>query len=135
MTQSTFPAAAYGHVHMIVLLNQFDPDLTQLVDQLGQTPLHVASQQDNADVVSLLIKIGADPRASDREGMTPLALSAHSTQVRKRIFSPVCILKVIISPRQARDKHRESTQKERRDAFSRRTLSACSTSRSCRPRP
>ena len=68
-------SAAYGHVQMIVLLNQFDPDLTQLVDQMGQTPLHVASQQDNPDVVSLLLKIGSDSRATDRTGTTPMTLS------------------------------------------------------------
>lgn len=80
-------AAAYAHVHMIVLLNQFDPDLTQFVDQLGQTPLHVASQQENPDVVSLLLKIGSDPRATDRTGTTPLALSANSTQEVQRVLN------------------------------------------------
>ena len=35
-------------------------------------------------------------------------------QVRKRhFFCPLFILKMIILPRQARDKHREGTQKER----------------------
>lgn len=80
-------AAAYGHVHMIVLLNQFDPDLCQLVDQMGQTPLHVASQQENPNVVSLLLKIGSDPRALDRTGTTPLALSANSSQDVRRVLN------------------------------------------------
>ena len=80
-------AAAYGHVHMIVLLNQFDPDLCQLVDQMGQTPLHVASQQENPNVVSLLLKIGSDPRAFDRTGTTPLELSANSSQDVRRVLN------------------------------------------------
>ena len=84
-------AAAYGHLQMIVLLNQFDPNLTQLVDNMGQTPLHVASQQDNADCVSLLLKIGSDPRATDRTGSTPLKLTLNSSQAIRGVLQQ-CVL-------------------------------------------
>jgi hypothetical protein len=41
-----------------------------------------------------------------------LVVDPNYTEVRKRIFCAIFILNRIILPRQARDKHRESTQKE-----------------------
>ena len=78
-------AAAYGHLHMVVMLNQFDPSLCHLVDEMGQTPLHVASQQDNPTIVSLLLREGADPRATDHTGKTALELAANSTQENQEV--------------------------------------------------
>ena len=78
-------AAAYGHLHMVVMLNQFDPSLCHLVDEMGQTPLHVASQQGNPTIVSLLLREGADPRATDYTGKTALELAANSTQENQEV--------------------------------------------------
>jgi uncharacterized protein len=42
----------------------------------GQTALHIAVDQSNADLMSYLMSRGADPEARDRDGNTPLILSA-----------------------------------------------------------
>lgn len=42
-------------------------------DYDGRTPLHVAVNESNLDMVALLMKHGADPNAQDRWGFTPLS--------------------------------------------------------------
>jgi hypothetical protein len=50
------------------------------------------------------------------QGATGSSMNAEESKVRKRHFLRHLYIKCIILPRQARDKHRESTQK--RDVFS-----------------
>eukprot|EP01051_Picozoa_sp_SAG22_P017934 SAG22_NODE_2887_length_2125_cov_1.171273_1_plen_170_part_10 len=75
-------AAAYGHLRLIVLLNQFDPALVGVVDRRGQTPLHVACQADppQPDIVSLLLRIGADIAAEDEDQQTALSVTPNDSQ-------------------------------------------------------
>jgi hypothetical protein len=84
-------ATAQNHTRVIVLLHQFDPFLIHAQDSLGQTALHVACQQKQqesgteeagAEVVSLLLRIGADPSAVDDTGTQPMGLTAGSEQIR-----------------------------------------------------
>ena len=44
-------------------------------------------------------------------------MAVLQSQVRKRVFLRDLVLKMIVLPRQPRDKHRESTQKETRCVF------------------
>ena len=56
-----------------------------------------------ADIFAELINAGS--------GLPLPGFERTAFQVRKRHFGAICILKSIILSRQARDKHRESTQK------------------------
>ena len=75
-------AAAYGHIRIIVLLNQFDKELVGQRDRRGQTALHVGCQAEtrDADVVSLLLRIGADVEAVDDESNTARNLTPYDAQ-------------------------------------------------------
>jgi ankyrin repeat protein len=44
-----------------------DPNVKDLD---GETPLHIAAEQCNADIAELLLKHGADPNARDEHGFT-----------------------------------------------------------------
>src|SRR5262245_14743353 len=47
-------------------------------DDAGYTPLHVAIQQKQAEVVQLLLENGADPNRADKHGNVPLWTAVHS---------------------------------------------------------
>lgn len=83
-------AVAHRQTQIIVLLNQFDSTLINVTDHLGQTALHLATQAQQqaaddqseqdldpkaAQVVSLLLRLGADANAMDSSGVTPLGLT------------------------------------------------------------
>lgn len=75
-------AAAYGRLQVTVLLNQFDKSLIRTTDKRGQTPLHVACQAEppQPDVVSLLLRLGADINAEDDDAQTAFSLTPHDSQ-------------------------------------------------------
>ncbi len=60
-------------------------------DEQGYTPLHVAAQYKNVEIVRLLVGYGAKPDLTDRWGNTPLwrALGPHeeNTQIIKLLLS------------------------------------------------
>lgn len=47
-------------------------DVLNCMNELGQTPLHLASRNHHADVVKEIIANGADPNFQDKRGCTPL---------------------------------------------------------------
>ena len=54
----------------------------------GETPLHIAVQLRNDDIVSLLLRFGARPDVTDRNGDTPLQLAIDQRFVAKSITIP-----------------------------------------------
>ena len=68
-----FDACASGNKAEIVHLNSEGCDLVQLHNEYGQTPLHIACQHRQFDIVRLLVEVyGASPAIKDNKGCTPL---------------------------------------------------------------
>ncbi|KAK3989083.1 ankyrin repeat-containing domain protein [Cladorrhinum sp. PSN332] len=57
-----------------LLLLRYGADLSAL-DQVGNTPLHLAAWRNAKEVVQMLLKEGADPFAQDLNGLRPLDLA------------------------------------------------------------
>jgi len=55
--------------------------VNEKLDYLGMTSLHTAAQEGSADVVELLIDLGADMNAPDNDGWTPLHHASQNRQV------------------------------------------------------
>eukprot|EP01094_Clydonella_sp_ATCC50884_P000974 TRINITY_DN1072_c0_g1_i2.p1 TRINITY_DN1072_c0_g1~~TRINITY_DN1072_c0_g1_i2.p1 ORF type:complete len:1509 (-),score=367.26 TRINITY_DN1072_c0_g1_i2:140-4666(-) len=65
------------HAKATVLLAAGAP--TELVNELGHTPLHVAAYNDNVAVAQLLLAYGANPNAVEQmEGTTPLLIACKN---------------------------------------------------------
>ena len=47
-------------------------------DVFGGVPLHAAAAQGNVELVALLLDFGADPRAADDGGTTPIDLATRA---------------------------------------------------------
>ena len=71
-----FNAILTEDVELIKLLIDSAP--INHADADGDTHLHVAVEVNSADIVGLLIKKGADPRAVNKEGQTPSHLAAKN---------------------------------------------------------
>ena len=52
-------------------------NVNKKIDQYGKTLLHLAVSQGDVDKINYLLKVGADPRARDVKGNTPLHLSLN----------------------------------------------------------
>ena len=68
-------AATRGNVELVkMLLEKIDPPsaINEKDVRLGQTALHVAAYNGHRDVVEILLKAGADVKATDKEGRTPI---------------------------------------------------------------
>ena len=70
-------AAAAGHVEVLqqLLVAKADKNLNCALD--GVTPLHIAVQLDQEQVVQLLLDSSARTDVTTRDGVTPLAMAAH----------------------------------------------------------
>ena len=68
-----FDACASGNKAEIFRLTSGGCDPVQLHNEYGQTPLHIACQHRQFDIVRLLVEVyGASPDISDNKGCTPL---------------------------------------------------------------
>ena len=68
-----FDACASGNKAEIFRLTSGGCDLVRLHNEIGQTPLHIACQHRQFDIVCLLVEVyGASPDISDNKGCTPL---------------------------------------------------------------
>jgi hypothetical protein len=63
------PATAQHHLSPVVDV--------EAVDHSGRTALVVAAENGRADLVRLLVALGADPKAADRRGVTPAKAISH----------------------------------------------------------
>jgi ankyrin repeat protein len=61
-----------GRAAVVAAYLQEHGDEVNIADKDGFTPLHIAAQQQHADVATLLIEAGADPNARNRFGNTAL---------------------------------------------------------------
>jgi len=76
-------AAKNGDAATLRSLIEATPTLLQAQDTDGSTPLHCASWKGHAEVVSLLLDLGAEVNArnqNDHWGDTPLHAAAHGNQ-------------------------------------------------------
>ena len=68
-----FDACASGNKAEILKLTSEGCDLVQLHNEHGQTPLHIACQYGQFDIVRLLVEVyGAYPDIKDNRGCMPL---------------------------------------------------------------
>ncbi|MDH5386401.1 MAG: ankyrin repeat domain-containing protein [Candidatus Aminicenantes bacterium] len=78
-----------GDVARVKTLISNNKELIQMKSDKGQTPLHLAVQNGNQEIVEFLISQGADINARDSEGNTPLltALAFKKTETAKFLLS------------------------------------------------
>lgn len=69
-------AISVGDNETAMRLLQEDPFLLNACDRNGATPLHLAAEANNADLVSWLLQRGANPRKPDLNDLTPLDRAA-----------------------------------------------------------
>ena len=63
--------ASWGLLRHVALALRADPTLARVADGRG-TPLHESAREGREEIAKLLLACGADPRALDPEGKTPL---------------------------------------------------------------
>ena len=61
------------------LLSCYSDDIDiNLIDEEGNTPLQTATLTGNLDIVRLMIRFGADPSRTNRDGWSTLHIAAYS---------------------------------------------------------
>ena len=80
-TDDFFDLVLFGELEQLRQCLSVDPALAQAVDGYGFTALHVLMTEERPDVADLLIKLGADVRARNDDGMTPLHLAQYPALV------------------------------------------------------
>jgi cytohesin len=68
-------AAQHGNAEMVRELSPTYHDDLHWFDKNGHTPLHIAGENNRAEVVDILLKAGASPRLKDRNGYMPIQLA------------------------------------------------------------
>lgn len=84
-----------GDIETATRLLDADRSLIHACDQNGATPLHIATEEANAELVSWLLERGADIRKQDLNGLTALdraALAADPRNQNARLFPTVARL-------------------------------------------
>lgn len=88
-------AIARGDGNTAMRLLEEDPFLVNACDRNGATPLHIAAEENNIELVSWLLERGASARKIDLKGLTALdraALAAHSRDQSAQRFPAVARL-------------------------------------------
>jgi ankyrin repeat protein len=78
--------AAHGQLESLNCLSKLPPSHFNMTDNLGETPLVTACRCGHADVVALLLELGADPTIATYRGIHPLHfLSAFEDKYIPRV--------------------------------------------------
>lgn len=64
------------------LLAERGADINRAEEMRGQTPLHIASERGDKEMVRLLLTLGADARIKDQDGQTPVQVAGAMGSVR-----------------------------------------------------
>ena len=67
-----------GHLAVIKMLVNAGADLEAATFEYGHTPLYLAAEQGQSDVMSMLIEAGANPNCRCSDGASPLYIAAHN---------------------------------------------------------
>jgi ankyrin repeat protein len=94
-------ATSFNHVHVVKLLIKHDARQLSIPNREGWTPLHKACDIGLAEMVNVLLDLGAEANAQDYKGLTPLHLAS-----RKAHFEVVQILTKAGANIHATDKNR-----------------------------
>jgi len=79
--QDIYQAVNEGNTSLVKELIAKDPTLLNAKNQAALTPLNLAAEQGQAEVVALLLKLGADPYIGDNENSMPIHLGAISGSI------------------------------------------------------
>lgn len=77
-----YDAAVFGDVALVQKILLRDPAAVNARDEYGFTPLHGVAGEDQFEMAEYLIQYGADVRAVNDCGVTPLHLAAYPEMVR-----------------------------------------------------
>ena len=80
--------AALGIDYVLRKLVEHAPDVIHVTDNFGRTPLHYAASNRNPSTFALLSSSGADTRAQDAGGVTPLALACATMRSKLEQVAP-----------------------------------------------
>lgn len=77
-----YDAAVFGDVALVQKILSHDPAAVNARDEYEFTPLHGVAGEDQFEMAEYLIRCGADVRAVNDSGVTPLHLAAYPEMVR-----------------------------------------------------
>ena len=77
-----YDAAVFGDVILVQKILSYDPAAINARDEYGFTPLHGVAGEDQFEMAEYLIRCGADVRAVNDSGVTPLHIAAYPEMVR-----------------------------------------------------
>jgi ankyrin repeat protein len=72
---TTTSPAINGNVQIIAILVKANAKLN-VSDALGDTPLHLAAEQNQTEAAKLLLAVGAEVDPQNKNGLTPLMIAA-----------------------------------------------------------